>query len=506
VNRAVKLIASLLVTLVFTWWAFRDTDWQSQVASLKAANYLWVVPYFAILTLVHVARTLRWGCLLSGLERVPFRKLNEASGIGFMMLLVLPFRLGEFARPFLIAQRSSIRRSAAMTSVVLERITDGMSIAVLMRVLLFFVPAEVPNLHYVKLGANLMFAVFGGGLAFLLFAVRHQSSAVHLVRATVGRVSPGMAHKMADIVDTFVGAMRQLPDRRQMALFFLYTAVYWAMNGAGMALLSRAFGLNLSLFQAYVLMSVLVVGVMIPSAPGMVGLFQAAIKVGLSLFVPGSVVNSSGLAYANVLWLCQTVQQIGFGLVLMSRGHLSFKDLAGKLGKEQQDSDKEQQAAATAGAPRVPASQLLVQPADDGLADGGRALGGARTEPAAHVQRGRRRLLAHEGGVASLKGKGGPHSSPPVAAMRPYLESRSSTASRRYSLWWMRVRRASSRSLWTCSMGTSTWVETTDSEASGPFESAEAGVTSELIGLELASCIGLPPRGCYRPLPACGGH
>ncbi|QRK05579.1 flippase-like domain-containing protein [Archangium violaceum] len=337
-NRAVKLIASLLVTLVFSWWAFRDTDWQSQVSSLKSANYLWVGPYFVILTLIHVARTLRWGCLLSGMERVPFRKLNEASGIGFMMLLVLPFRLGEFARPLLIAQRSSIRRSAAMTSVVLERITDGISVAVLMRVLLFFVPAEVPEVRYVKLGANLMFAVFAGGLVFLLFALWHQARAVHLVRATVGRVAPGVADKMADVVDTFVGAMRQLPDRRQMVGFFVYTALYWGLNGAGMAVLSRAFGLNLSLFQAYVVMSVLVVGVMIPAAPGMVGTFQAAIKVGLSLFVPATVVNGSGLAYANVMWLCQTVQQIGFGVVLMSLGHLSFKDIAGKLDKEQQAS------------------------------------------------------------------------------------------------------------------------------------------------------------------------
>lgn len=337
-NRAVKLIASLLVTLVFTWWAFRNADWASQVASLKSANYLWVVPYFVVLTLIHVARTLRWGCLLSGMERVPFRKLNEASGIGFMMLLVLPFRLGEFARPFLIAQRSSIRRSAAMTSVVLERITDGMLVAVLMRVLLFFVPSEVPELRYVTLGANLMFAVFASGLTFLLFALWHQARAVHLVRTTVGRVAPGVADKMADVVDTFVGAMRQLPDRRQLAGFFLYTLVYWGLNGAGMALLSRAFGLNMTLFQAYVVMSVLVVGVMIPAAPGMLGTFQAAIKVGLSLFVPASVANGSGLAYANVLWLCQTVQQIGFGVVLMSLGHLSFKDIAGKLGKEQQAS------------------------------------------------------------------------------------------------------------------------------------------------------------------------
>ncbi|WP_095982268.1 flippase-like domain-containing protein [Melittangium boletus] len=336
-KRAVKLVVSLLMTVVFSWWAFRETNWQSQVSSLKSANYLWVVPYFGILMLIHLARTLRWGCLLSGMERVPFRPLNEASGIGFMMLLVLPFRLGEFARPLLIAQRSSIRRSAAMTSVVLERITDGMFVAVMMRVLLLFVSADVPELRYVKLGANLMFAVFAGGLAFLLFALWHQDTAVRLVRITVGRLVPAVADKMADVVDSFVGAMRQLPDRRQMAGFFLFTLMYWGLNGAGMALLSRAFGasMSLTLFQAYVLNCVLVVGIMVPAAPGMMGTFQAAMKVGLSLFLPASVVNSSGLAYANVLWLCQTVQQVGLGVLLMSAGHLSFRDLAGRLDKEQ---------------------------------------------------------------------------------------------------------------------------------------------------------------------------
>ncbi len=345
-NRAVKLLASLLVTVFFMWWAFRDTDWRTQLDSLKAANYAWLVPYVGCLLAIHVFRTLRWGCLLSGLERVPFRKLNEASGIGFMMLLVLPFRLGEFARPFLIAQRSSIRRSAAMTSVVLERIVDGLFVAAMMRLLLFFVPTETPEIHYVKLGSWVLFGVFGGGLAFLLFGLWQQERTVRLVRATVGRFAPGLAHKVADIVDTFVGAMRQLPDGKQVALFFLYTALYWGVNGAGMALLARAFDcsgaaagtacqpMSLSLFQAYVVLGVLVVGVMIPAAPGMAGTFQAAMKVGLGLFLPATVVNASGLAYANVLWLCQTVQQVVLGLVLMSIGHMSFREIAGKLDKE----------------------------------------------------------------------------------------------------------------------------------------------------------------------------
>jgi glycosyltransferase 2 family protein len=331
-KRGLKLVASLAITLAFTAWAFRDTHWAEQWASLRAAHYIWLLPYFVALTLIHLFRTLRWGCLLSGLAKVRFRLLNDASAIGFMLLLVLPFRLGEFARPFLIAQRTPIRRSAAMPSVVLERITDGVFIALLLRALLFFVPSGAPDVRYVRIGANVMFGIFFGGLLFLLFAAWHHDSAVAIVRQAVGWASPRLADKAAGIVDAFVGALKQLPGRAQLLAFFGWTLAYWGVNGLGMWLLAtRGFDLPLTPFQGYVLLCVLVVAVMIPAAPGMMGTFQAGVRVGLALFLPGELVRGAGLAFANVLWLCQTGQQIGFGLLFLSLDQLSFKDVAERL-------------------------------------------------------------------------------------------------------------------------------------------------------------------------------
>jgi len=334
VNRFLKLVGSLAVTLVFGWWAFRDTHWAEQWASLRSAHYGWVVPYIVILLLIHLSRTARWGALLASQERVRFRALNDASAIGFMMLLVLPFRLGEFARPFLIAQRSSIRRSAAMTSVVLERIADGVFVALLLRGLLFFVHGDAYPARLARYGANAMFAIFFGGFLFLLFAAWNHDRAVGLVRGTLGRLSPRLGERASGIVDSFVGALKQGHRPSELFVFIVFTLIYWGLNGFGMWVLMRAFPLQLSLVQAYVVMCLVVVGVMIPAAPGMVGTFQAAVKLGLSIFLPAAVVNGPGLAYANVLWLCQTAQQIILGLVFLSIDQLSFRDLAGRLERE----------------------------------------------------------------------------------------------------------------------------------------------------------------------------
>ena len=333
-KRFLKFLASLAVTLVFGWWAFRDTHWAEQWASLRSANYVWVLPYLVILLLIHLCRTARWGALLASQERVRFRALNDASAIGFMMLLVLPFRLGEFARPFLIAQRSSIRRSAAMTSVVLERIADGVFVALLLRGLLFFVHGETTPVRLARYGANAMFLIFFGGFLFLLFAAWNHDRAVGLVRGTLGRLSPSLGQRTSGVVDSFVGALKQRHRPVELAAFLAWTLLYWGLNGFGMWVLMRAFPFQLSLFQSYVTMCLLVVGVMIPAAPGMVGTFQAAVKLGLSIFLPASVVNGPGLAYANVLWLCQTAQQLGLGLLFLSIDQLSFRDLAGHLDRE----------------------------------------------------------------------------------------------------------------------------------------------------------------------------
>lgn len=344
-RKVLRLVASVGVTGLFTWWAFRDTDWSQQWQSLKGASYLWLLPHMAVLLVIHLLRTVRWGMLLSGIEKVPFRPLNEASAIGFMLLLVLPFRLGEFARPMLIAQRTGIRRSAAMTTVVLERIVDGLFIAVLARVVLLFVPIDPAQSRLIVTGANLMFLGFGGGLVFLVFAAWQRPRAIALIRATLGRVAPAMGEKAAGIVDTFIGALRALPGWRQTTGFFVVTGVYWALSGLGMAILALAFDcsgavsgtcqpLQLGVGEAMVLLCVVVVGIMIPAAPGMMGTFQWAVKFGLGLFLPASVVNSSGLAYANVLWLTQTLQQVLLGLLVMSWSAVSFREITGKLASD----------------------------------------------------------------------------------------------------------------------------------------------------------------------------
>jgi uncharacterized protein (TIRG00374 family) len=321
-KRLFQTLAGLTVSAAALALTLRGKDLGRIWSEMLHADYRWLWPYLILLLGIHVIRTVRWGILLEPMAKLPFSKLNAASAVGFMALVILPFRLGEFARPYLIAERPRLRVSAALSSVVVERVVDGLFTAMLLILTLFAVPEGTRGLHAFRVGGGVVFLVFSVVLAFLVLAYRNRPRAVRLTHRLLDPISPRLAERASGMTDAFIHGLRLVPSRRKVAYFFLLTFLYWAVNGWGVQLFARSFGFELGLIEAYTVVGVLVVGVMIPAGPGMVGTFQAAVVSGLALFAPGA--GDRALAFANVLWLVQIGQQVTLGFVFLFSRHIQL--------------------------------------------------------------------------------------------------------------------------------------------------------------------------------------
>jgi uncharacterized protein (TIRG00374 family) len=310
------------VSALAVWLTFRGKDLGAIWRAVQDGDYRYLPVYLASLGVIHLLRTVRWGILLEPVVKVPFARLNAVSAVGFTALLVLPFRLGEFARPYLISDRPRLRVSAALSSVVVERVADGIFTALLLLATLFAVPEGTPHLAELRKAGYVMSALFGGLLAFLVVAYVNREFAVRLVKRLLHPISPGFAGHAGGMLDAFIRGLRLVPSKRKMALFLGLTAAYWALNGWGMHLMARAFALDIQLLDAYTILGVLVAGIMIPAGPGMVGTFQLACAFGLSLFVPEAVAHTRGVAWANVLWASQVGFQLLLGGIFLFSSHI----------------------------------------------------------------------------------------------------------------------------------------------------------------------------------------
>lgn len=352
-RRALQILAGLAVSAAALWLTLRGKDLGAIWQEMRQADYRYLAPYLLVLAGIHVIRTVRWGILLEPVAKVPFGRLNAISAVGFMALVLLPFRLGEFARPYLVAERPRLRVSAALSSVVVERIADGIFTGLLLILTLLAVPEGTPGLRVLRLGGVGVSLAFATALAFLVLAYRNRALAVRLTSRILGAVSERLAARVSGMMDAFIHGLRLVPSRRKVALFFALTAGYWALNGWGMQLLARAFGLDLALVDAYTVLGVLVVGVMIPAGPGMVGTFQGAVVLGLSLFVSHEAAEARGPAYANVLWAAQIGFQTLLGLAYLFSPHVKVARLfAGPATGSELEAEEAEYQAEGDGAPR----------------------------------------------------------------------------------------------------------------------------------------------------------
>jgi len=348
--RLVKLFIRVVVSLgmsgLFIWLSLRHADVRAVGAAIAAADPRRLLVYALLLLVIHVIRTVRWGILLEPLGHVGFKRLNSASAVGFMLLILLPLRLGEFARPLLIARPPPGRgvrlsRSGALASVVVERIVDGIAIGVLGVVALRLLGDGASGVYAVhaRRAAVLVALGFFGLCVALVFAFLFRERAISLARAALLPVSPRLAGRATEVLGAFISALH-LGSGWKVFGFFGLTALYWFLTALGLAVLAPAFGFtDLTPMMFATVLTIQVVGVMVPAGPGMVGTMQFFTQAGLSLFVAGALsvpaVNARAAGYANTIWMLQFGVQVGLGLIFLFVGHVSLKGLFGSSAPEE---------------------------------------------------------------------------------------------------------------------------------------------------------------------------
>lgn len=331
---AINVLLSLATLALCGWLVWPNEHVRGQlVVILRDLEVGTFGPYLAatigLIAATNFARAWRWQHLLRPIGvHLPPGKLLAIQSVSFMAILALPARLGEFARPALLRKRGHVSAAAVLGTVAVERIVDGLMVS-----LLVFgcswplrgpgAPGWMMPMAYASLG------IFCSAMLFLAFALRWPERTCRLAVTLSGLtlISPRVAgiveRKLAELISGF----RALKDRRELALFVLWTAIYWVCNALSMWVLARGLGLDLPVIGAFATMGVLAVGITLPNSPGLVGQFHYFTTLGLSLYLPKAVVETTGLAYAIALHGLQVVWYLGWGAVGMLSSHISFSEV-----------------------------------------------------------------------------------------------------------------------------------------------------------------------------------
>ena len=211
-----KAILGAAVTVFLLWYIQRGVPFADVWANIKGAHWGLLVAAVAVATVGFLIRALRWHVLLRPvLPTSSLRNRFAAVNIGFMANNLLPARIGEFARAYALSRVEPVRMSAALGSLVVERLLDAL---VLLGLLLAATASPVfPTA-----------AVFGGGLpanvvgavavavpalmVVLLALIVFPAKSVRLAERVATRLPAGYDRPVVAALEAFLGSLGRVSE------------------------------------------------------------------------------------------------------------------------------------------------------------------------------------------------------------------------------------------------------------------------------------------------------
>lgn len=282
--------------------------------------------FVGLYALCHGARVVRWYFLVRPLGNVESSQVHRVGAVGFTAILLLPLRLGELVRPFLLARTSKVSGAGALATVVVERVIDGLVVTGLLFVGLWTYGGDA-SLELARGAGTVAAAIFVPAIVMCFVAYFNRRLARWLVMATLGRLSKKWGQRVAKLLEQFATGFKAMSRGNDLLPFLGLTAVYWAANVVSMwALLRIGFDIEIGLWEMVTVMAVLVVGIMVPAGPAMAGNFEFFLLHGMGLYVPVDLeeVGAQAGLFVALVHLLQIAVIVAPGVWVMIR-HRSLR-------------------------------------------------------------------------------------------------------------------------------------------------------------------------------------
>lgn len=328
-----RIVIGLLISLVFLYLAFRESDWGLVWRQVRAADYRFILAGILIMFLAFWFRALRWRYLLLHYRRLDMNSLFGATMIGYMSLNLLPLRIGEFIRAYVLGRREGLSKSGVFATIVIERIFDGFTVLLLLFVSIWFLPLAPGSkvMDWVK-----AFSYFGF-MIYLLAAV-----VVVLIKIRVDWIVrlaelclfplPRLKEIAVKVIRAFASGLDTLSDYRLFAVILVYSLINWLLTVAFYWSVLFAFaspegvriGWQAGFSGAAFVTVAIALGIMIPSSPGFVGTYELACIMALTaLGVESSVAES----YAIVSHAAQFLPITLAGIAYLYFQHFTLREI-----------------------------------------------------------------------------------------------------------------------------------------------------------------------------------
>jgi uncharacterized protein (TIRG00374 family) len=319
-RRFLLIFSGTAVGGIFLYLAFRDVSWAEFVKGIRAMKPIYLLPAVFLMCMVQFVRSLRFRLIIS-----PFCKLTIKESWDLMNLwagasMILPARLGELVRPYLLQQRKA-PFSSGFGAVMVERFFDLSGLLVLLGLVLWRTP-QVPKM-YSSLGLVMLVAL-AMGYVIVLLMLKNRPVAERWFTRVVSFFPEKVAHFLDGIFKKLLDGLGIMAGFKQAVIIFCYSVTLWVLFSCLTYIFLLGFSIKAPFLVAVTTQVFICFGVALPSPPGFIGTFHAAARYALELFKIAGVTAATAVSFATVYHLFSLLMCLALGLLAYLSGSFTF--------------------------------------------------------------------------------------------------------------------------------------------------------------------------------------
>jgi uncharacterized protein (TIRG00374 family) len=319
-KKNIFVILILSLTFFFLKNSFKDIQLEELNNTLKNTNLLYIALWLLLCLINTAIRSLRWKFLIPNTQ-VNFFDLFHSLNIGNLASMILPFRAGEFVRPFYLNEWTKIGFPKAMTSVVIERVFDVLG---MFTVYYFFVKdiEHLPEFMVLSSkGLGFISLILSCGMCFSRFFPKLVKKLAEFI---FNFLPLKLSNKLITLCDEVIEGLGSIKTITQLVLIIFLTLLIWAIYVTSFAILLSAFGAETKLAVGAVVCVFVGLAIAAPNAPGFILTFELGCTLALGVF---AYTKEFSLAFALIAHALQFFSAVFIGLFSLIKKGLSLSSL-----------------------------------------------------------------------------------------------------------------------------------------------------------------------------------
>ncbi|MFH1540543.1 MAG: lysylphosphatidylglycerol synthase transmembrane domain-containing protein [Elusimicrobiota bacterium] len=291
-----RIIFGIIISIFFLYLVLRNIDIKTIAKFIINGNYLWLLPCIVAYTLAFILRSVRWKFLFLPIKKFSAKQLFPSLAMGFAANCIFPMRFGELVRAYIVGKKHNISKSSSLATIVLERITDGISVLILLLLAVPFLPVFPP---WVKktIFIAIIFFISVLGVVSILIVKKHFIDFFKKIPFIKYELKERLVHK----IKKFLVGFEIITDIKSFLIVMLISFCVWLCEIFNTYFLLKIVGINLSLFAIIFVLFITIIGLTIPAAPGSLGTFEAAFVAGIMFFSTNGTIIMKEVAFAAAL-------------------------------------------------------------------------------------------------------------------------------------------------------------------------------------------------------------